>query len=105
MLIKNRHLKSEAKIDSIENIKILRSALKHGLSEEDILYAYDTYYEYAIVKKSGNVNCTIECLIGMLPNENTCELMATASYDEKSIVIFHAKQPPSKDFMKHFRKR
>ena len=81
------------------NIRVLDSALKHGLTEEDVIYAIENSQMSNTVTRSGNVNKEVDLVLGVLPNGNLCEIMATLSYDESEVVVFHAVQPPSKDFI------
>ena len=81
-------------------IKISSSALKHGLTKEDILYAYKHCQRSRTVERSGNINNEVDFLLCNLPNGNFCELIAAQTFDEKDVYIFHADTPPSKEFLK-----
>ena len=87
------------------NVRVLASALKHGLTEEEILYACDNAIKWQTVEKSGNINGEIEFVLGTLPNGNLCELLTTFSYDEETVIVFHANTPPTKNFMKKLEER
>ncbi len=80
-------------------IRVLESALKHGLTEEDIRFALENSQMHNTVSRSGNVNKEVDLVLGSLPNGNLCEIMSTLSYDENEVVVFHAMQPPCKDFL------
>lgn len=81
-------------------IRVLDSALKHGLTEEDILWALENSQLHNTVRRSGNVNKEVDLVLGTLKNGNLCEIMSTISYDETQVVVFHAMTPPRKDFLK-----
>ena len=81
-------------------IRILDSALKHGLSESDITYALDNSKMHNTVKRKGNIDKEVDLVLGILPNGNLCEIMSTLSFDESEVVVFHAMQPPCKSFIK-----
>ena len=81
-------------------IVILQTALKQGLSKNDIAYALRHVQKSRTVKKGGNINKEVEYVLGILPNGNPCELATTFSFDEQSVVVFHAFTPPTKGFLK-----
>ncbi len=81
-------------------IEIIKSALKHGLSEDEIVHALEHSRKSRTVKKSGNVNKEVEFVLGVLPNGNFCELAVALSYDEQALLVFHAQTPPTKGFLR-----
>ena len=83
-----------------KRVRVLESALKHGLTEEEVLYAFENEKMYNTVRQKGNVNKEVDLLIGVLPDGSLCEMIATLSFDESEIVIFHAMKPPCKGFLK-----
>ena len=79
------------------NIKILDSALKHELSENEIRHAMENSVCSKSKKNSrGNV---IWLCVGILPTGQTCELMF---YVNKFFehVVFHAMSPARNQFVK-----
>ncbi len=81
-------------------IVILQSALKHGLTGDDIAYALRHVQKSRTIEKEGNINKEVEYVLAILPNGNLCELGTTYSHNEQSIVVFHALTPPTKGFLK-----
>ena len=57
------------------------------------------------VEKSGNINGEIEFVLGTLPSGNLCELLTTLSFDEETVIVFHANTPPGHDFMQKLEER
>lgn len=86
-------------------IRVLESALKHDLTEEDIIFALENSQMHNTVTQSGNVNKEIDIVLGALPDGNLCEIMSTISYDETEVVVFHAMKPPCKGFLKRIEGR
>ena len=82
------------------HVRVLDSALKHGLTEEDILFALENSQMCNTVKQSGNVNKEVDLVLGLLPDGNLCEIMATLSLDDTEVVVFHSMKPPCKDFLR-----
>lgn len=79
------------------NVKVLDSALKHGLTEEEVKHAMDNCVcSKAKKNKSGN---TVYLCIGILQNGTTCEAMF---YINKFFehVVFHAMSPARNQFVK-----
>ena len=81
-------------------VRVLESALKHGLTEEDIQFALENSQMYTTVEQRGNVNKEVDLVLGTLPDGNLCEIMSALSFDETEVVVFHAMKPPCKDFLK-----
>ncbi len=81
-------------------IEIIESALKHGLSRDEIVYALENSRKSRTVKRSGNVDKEVEFVLGVLPNGNFCELAVALSYDEQALLVFHAQTPPTKGFLR-----
>ncbi len=82
------------------SILVGKSALKHGLSEEEILYAYNHCLQSRTIQRKGNINNEVDLILCTLKNGNLCELIATQTYDEENVFIFHAFTPPTTGFMK-----
>ena len=79
---------------------MLDSALKHGLTECDVLFALENSQMHNTVQRSGNIDKEVDLVLGTLPDGNLCEIMATLSYDETKVVVFHVMKPPSKGFLR-----
>lgn len=82
------------------DVRILDSALKHGISEDDILHACNNVIKWRTVERKGNIDGEIEFVLGVLPNGNLCELLTSLSNDEQELIVFHADTPPSKSFQR-----
>ena len=82
------------------SILIGQSALKHGLTEEEILYAYEHCLRSRTIQRAGNVNNEVDLILSSLKDGRLCELIATKTYDEENVFIFHAFTPPTDGFMK-----
>ena len=81
-------------------IEIIKSALRHGLSEDEIVHALENSKKSRTVKRSGNINKEVEYVLGILPNGNFCELAVAISHDEQALLVFHAMTPPAKGFLR-----
>ena len=86
-------------------IVIIQTALKHGLTKNDIRYALRHVQKSRTVKRGGNINKEVEYVLAILPNGNPCELVTMFSFDEQSVVVFHVFAPPTKGFLKTLNRR
>ena len=82
------------------SLLIAQSALKHGLNEDEIDYAYNHCLKSRTIQRIGNVNNEVDLLLCFLEDGRMCELVATLAYDEENVFIFHAMTPPTKEFSK-----
>ena len=88
-----------------QEVIIAESAFKHGLTEDEILYALNNCLLSKTIKKPGNPNKTVDMVLGYLQNGNECELIVSQTYDEKCTFVFHAKSPATKGFLKELEKK
>jgi hypothetical protein len=72
-------------------------ALKHGLSEEEVRYAWDT--PIACRQRSGELDPPTWIAIGVLPDGRMAELVALED-NLGRWHVFHAMVPPTKKFLK-----
>lgn len=78
-------------------IRIHGHAFEHGLSKEDIEYAWENLIRSR--QKNGTDDPPIWIGIGILPSGKTVELVAFL--DESGIwCVFHAMEPPTQKFLK-----
>ncbi len=79
------------------NIRVLDSALKHGLDESEIKHAMENSV-CSKSRKNAKGNNVYSC-VGILPTGQTCELMF---YINKFFqhVVFHAMSPARNAFVK-----
>lgn len=78
------------------NIKVLPSALKHGISTAEILFAWT--HLTVCIERDGNDDPWRYLAIGVLPNGNFVEMIA---FQQNSGVwcVFHAMTPPARKFL------
>lgn len=73
------------------------SALKHGLTREEIAVAFEQSVKYK--NRDCNRNGSfVRMIIGVLPNGKTCELIGFFSNMDE-FVVFHALSPARKSFI------
>lgn len=81
-------------------VYVIESALKHGLSEDDIVSAWENVFEY--------VRCRHKKMpphymaLGTLQNGRTVELVAFST--GLDWYVFHAMTPPTAGFMHEYRR-
>lgn len=78
-------------------VKVLGHALKHGLSEEEVSYAWSCPIRCR--QRESNDEPPRWVAIGMLPDGRLAELVAIQSQDGVW-QVFHAMVPPTKKFLK-----
>lgn len=83
------------------NIKILDSALKHHLTEDEVKFASQNIVCDKAKNKNGNI---VHLAVGILPNGKTCELIYFVEHFEE-VVVFHAMSPAKNNFVKEVQKR
>lgn len=77
------------------SVHVLGSALKHGLTEDEIRHAWENVFEYARYKSDKQPPHYMA--LGTLANGSTVELIAfSTGFDW---YIFHALTPPTIGFM------
>lgn len=76
---------------------VLPHALKHGLSADEVAYAWDS--PIACRQRSGENDPPIWIAIGVLPDGRMAELVALENAAGQW-VVFHAMVPPTKKFVK-----
>ena len=74
-----------------------KSALKHGLSEEEITTAFEQSVKYKN-RESNRNGAFVRMIIGVLPNGETCEMIGFFS-NMGEFVVFHAMAPARKSFI------
>lgn len=74
------------------------SALKHGLTANEVRFAWLSVFEFKIRVGSGFPPHYLA--LGVLPNGKTCELIAVS--DGANWHVFHAMAPPTKGFMHEY---
>ncbi len=82
-------------------IQVLQSALKHGLQEDEVVFAWQNVFEFR--RRSGNKLPAHYLALGTLPCGKLVELVAYSTGCEW--VIFHAMSPPTPGVMKEFERR
>ena len=80
-------------------IEVRRSALKHGLTEEDVKYAWMNLTEYRRCRQDKQPPHYLA--IGTLPNGNSVELVAFSTGFKW--VVFHAMAPVTPGFKKQYK--
>ena len=80
-------------------IEVTKSALKHGLTEEEIRYAWENLLEYRRCRAEKQPPHYLA--IGTLPNGNPVELVAFST--GYKWVIFHAMTPLTPGFKKQYK--
>ena len=78
-------------------IRVLPHALKHGIDEESVAYAWQSSIRCR--QRNGTDGPAIWIAIGVLPDGRMAELAAFQDEDAYWCV-FHAKAPPTKKFIK-----
>nr|WP_211583481.1 hypothetical protein [Mobiluncus mulieris] len=76
------------------------NALKHGLSPEEVRYAWDT--PIACRQRNGQDDPPIWIAVGVLPDGRLAELVAFEDRQGRWRV-FHAMTPPTKKFQRELR--
>ena len=84
-------------------IKILESARKHGLTNEDIEYGIANTVNSTYMQND-KTDQLLRFSFGPLPDGRICEFLSFFEDDLETIVVFHALTPPTENFMKRFRK-
>ena len=79
---------------------IAKSAFKHGLTRDEILFALKHCLKYKTITKAGNPNKTVDMVLGHLKNGKSCELIISQTFDEEYVFVFHANSPATKGFLK-----
>lgn len=82
-----------------ELIRVEPSALKHGLTEDEVIYAWGNLLEYRRCKRDKYPPHYLA--LGMLPNGRTVEMVAFSTGFEW--VVFHAMTPPTPGFMHEYK--
>jgi uncharacterized DUF497 family protein len=77
--------------------KVLQNALKHGLTEKDVAYAWGSLLRCR--QRMSNDEPTRWIAVGLLPNGQAAELVAFQDVHGEWNV-FHAMAPPTKKFIK-----
>ena len=83
------------------NVKVLDSALKHDLKEDEVKYASQHIVCDKVKKRKDNI---VHFAVGILPNGKTCELVFYIEHFGQ-VVIFHAMSPAKNEFVKEVQKR
>ena len=83
------------------NIRVLQSAKKHNLTEDEVKYAAQHIVCDKVKKRKDNL---IHLAVGILPNGKTCELIFFIEHFGE-VVIFHAMSPAKNQFVKSVQKR
>jgi hypothetical protein len=85
------------------NIIVKDSALKHGLTEKEILYAVENQFKS---KRFFNKEREVSNIwsLSILPNGNNCEIVY--SYEGlDTIIVFHAMTPARKSFIQNVERK
>ena len=82
-------------------LQIIDSALRHGLSEDEIRSAWETVIMDSIVRIRHDKQPPHYMMIGILQNGKTVELIAFS--DGLDWYVFHAKTPLTAGFKKEFK--
>ena len=80
-------------------IIVYPSALKHGLTEEEVISAWEHVFEYKM--REGDHFPPHYLGLGVLPDERVVELVALS--DGYDWYIFHAMCPPTRGFMHEYK--
>ena len=78
-------------------VRVHKNALKHGLSEEEVAYAWENTIRCR--QRNGTDDPPLWIAIGVLPNGRFAELIAFLD-SEMVWCVFHAFVPPTKKFKK-----
>ena len=79
------------------NVICEKSALKHGLTEEEIATAFEQSVKFKN-RDSNRNGAFVRMVLGVLPNGKTCELIGFFSTMDE-FVVFHAMAPARKSFI------
>ena len=82
-------------------LHIIDSALRHGLTEEELRSAWNAVIEDSIVHVRHDKQPSHYMMIGILPNGATVEMIAFS--DGLDWYLFHAKTPLTAGFKKEFK--
>ena len=82
-------------------LQIIDSALRHGLSEDEIRSAWESVIMDSIVRIRHDKQPPHYMMIGILQNGKTVELIAFS--DGLDWYVFHAKTPLTAGFKKEFK--
>ena len=82
------------------NIRVLESAKKHNLTEDEIKYASKNIVCDKVKKRKDNL---VHFAVGILPSGKTCELIFYIEHFGE-VVIFHAMSPAKNQFVKEVQK-
>lgn len=85
-------------------IRILKSARKHGLSDEDIAHGIANTLQ-SVFKETSETEQLIRFSIGVLTDGRICEFLSFFEDDMETIVVFHALVPPTDKFLRTFKRR
>lgn len=81
----------------MEEVVVHPHALKHGLSKDEIRYAWES--SIVCRQRNGENDPIIWIVLGVLPNGRMAEMVAFE--DEMGVWhVFHAMTPPTKKFLK-----
>lgn len=86
------------------NVKILPSARKHRLTDEEISFGIASTLE-SVFQENAETDQLIRFSLGVLPDGRVCEFLSFFEDDMETIVVFHALVPPTDKFLDMFRKR
>ena len=86
------------------NVKILPSARKHGLTDEEVSFGIAGTLE-SVIRENDKTGQMVRFSLGVLPDGRVCEFLSFFEDDIETIVVFHALVPPTQKFLKMFRKR
>lgn len=81
----------------MDETEIDRHALKHGLTAEEVKYAWEN--PIACRARKGEDDPPIYIAIGVLPDGRMAELVGLET-DRGTWLVFHAMVPPTKKFLK-----
>ena len=79
-------------------VKIKDSALKHGLTKDEVLFAFKNQIKH---KRFFNQERQVSNVwsLAILPNGKNCEIVYTYK-DMDSVIVFHAMTPARKSFIR-----
>ena len=86
------------------DVRILDSARKHGLSDEEIAHGIASTLE-SVVRENPATEQMVRFSLGVLSDGRICEFLSFFEDDMQTIVVFHALVSPTQNFLKMFRKR
>lgn len=84
------------------NIKILNSAKKHGLTENEISYAMKNIL-FSKRKNNADIDRLVFMAIGLLENGTTCELTYSLNLMKNFYVVFHAMSPARNSYIREIK--